>query len=62
MHVCAWCGRGIGILPGKLFGRPAHNYGICSGCLRKCLASLSNLPANEPAQKKAGQCSVRAAA
>jgi hypothetical protein len=62
MHVCAWCSRGIGILPGKLFGRPTRNYGICPECLRKCLASLSSLPTNESRQKKAAQHSVRAAA
>jgi hypothetical protein len=62
MHVCAWCSRGIGILPGKLFGRPTRNYGICPECLHNCLASLSGRPAHEPRQKKVAHYSVRAAA
>jgi hypothetical protein len=43
MNVCAWCGQTIGTVVGvvgHLSGRPARNFGMCSGCLHARLAAL----------------------
>ena len=40
MSMCAWCGETIGSVLGYLSGRPAPNFGMCSGCLHARLAEL----------------------
>jgi len=40
MHICAWCRRAIGILPGRFAGQETRNYGICPACLRERLTAL----------------------
>jgi hypothetical protein len=43
MNICAWCNQEIEIesQPGKLAGKPATSYGICSDCLITRLTPIS---------------------
>lgn len=55
MNVCAWCGQAIGTVVGgvgHLSGRPAPNFGMCSGCLQASLAALPD-PMGEREVKRA---------
>ncbi|MDH5307264.1 MAG: hypothetical protein OEW02_08770 [Myxococcales bacterium] len=61
-HICSWCERVIGILPGRLSGEPSQNYGICAACLRACLADLAARHAASRAASKAAPRPERAAA
>jgi hypothetical protein len=36
--LCAWCGKTIGISGGRLRGREAASYGMCSECVAAQLA------------------------
>lgn len=41
MHVCAWCQRLIQAGPTGFRGQIVDNYGICRGCLKRCLDKLA---------------------
>jgi hypothetical protein len=62
IHICSWCHRVLGILPGRLGGRAAHNYGICPACLLERLSALDMRRKRAPAEKRATPVSDRAAA
>ncbi len=40
VHICAWCKQKLGIVPAKLLGESAVNYGICEKCLAERMAEL----------------------
>ncbi len=40
VHICAWCGRKLGVSPAKLPDESVVNYGICEKCLGARMAEL----------------------
>jgi hypothetical protein len=61
-QICSWCHRVIGILPGRLGGQAAHNYGICPACLLERLSALDMPRKRASAEKHATPVPDRAAA